>query len=280
MLFSLIIPTLERKNYLINLLKSLEKQELKNFEVIIIDQNPVDFLKKIIIEWEQKINIIYKNVNFKGACRARNYGAKFAKGKYIAFPDDDTEYPKETLKLIANEFKYINDSDILISDCLDKNMIKENFEKRNTRVYLIKSIFGLLKERIVTSQIFLKNSFTSKSNDIFDEMMGPGACSPYASNDETDFLIRALKNKKKIYLNRNILIFHPTNYPNYKKAYYYGLGRFRLIQKHKLGIIFYLINIMQPILRLILTFNIRRTKSFIASSFGRAGIHIFLKKPF
>ena len=96
------------------------------------------------------------------------------------------------------------------------------------------------KERIVTSQIFAKKScIDSLSQYIFDEMMGPRANSPYASNDQTDFLLRALNNNKKIYINRNISIFHPTDCPEYKKSYYYGLGRFRLIQKHNLGLIFY-----------------------------------------
>ena len=278
MLFSLIIPTLNRKKYLINLLKSLENQDLKNFEVIIIDQNPSDFLKDIISEWGRKIKIIYKNVNFKGACKARNYGAKFANGKYIAFPDDDTEYSKDALNLVAEGFECIYDADILITNCLDKKSSKANLKKINKRVFLIKSIYGLLKERIVTSQIFFKNSIFEKPSYIFDEMMGPGACTPYASNDETDLLIRALKNKKKIYLNRNILVFHPTNYPHYQKAYLYGLGRFRLIQKHNLGISFYLINILQPVIRLIFSLKFKNTKSFIASSLGRAGIHSFLRK--
>ena len=278
MLFSLVIPTLNRKKYLVKLLKSLDKQDFKDFEVIIVDQNPIDFLNKIINEWKKKLNIIYKNVNFKGACKARNYGAKFANGKFIAFPDDDTEYHKATLSLIANEFKYRNDSDILITHCLDNKNSKINFKKLNIRVYSIKSIYGLFKERIVTSQIFLKNSIFGTSSFKFDEMMGPGACSPYASNDETDLLIRALKNKKKIYLNRNILVFHPTTYPNYKKAYRYGLGRFRLIQKHNLSMSFYLINILQPLIRLFFSLDLKRTKSFIASSIGRAGIHFFLKK--
>lgn len=277
MLFSLIIPTINRKKYLINLLKSLEKQDLKNFEVIIIDQNPINFLNQIINEWGGKINIIYKNVNFKGACKARNYGAQFASGRYIAFPDDDTEYTKDTLSLVAKEFKYRNDSDIIISNCLDKKNRKASLKKINKKVYAIKSIYGLLKERIVTSQIFFRNSFFANLSYIFDEIMGPGASSPYASNDETDLLIRALKNKKKIYLNRNILIFHPTDYPNHQKAYLYGLGRFRLIQKHNLGISFYLINILQPLIRLVFSLNFKRTKSFIASSIGRAGIHFFLK---
>ena len=104
MFFSLVVPTINRKTYLINFLKSLEKQDFKNFEVIIIDQNPVDYLKIIISTWKKKLNIIYKNVNFKGACKARNFGTKFARGNYIAYPDDDTEYAKETLSLVAKQF--------------------------------------------------------------------------------------------------------------------------------------------------------------------------------
>jgi len=273
MFFSLVVPTINRKTYLINLLKSLEKQDFKNFEVIIIDQNPKDFLRKIITKWEKKLNIIYKNVKFKGACKARNFGTKFAKGKYIAYPDDDTEYPNETLSLVAKEFSIKDEADIILCNCLDQNLIKNHLIKKNKKVYLIESIYSLFKERIVTSQIFAtKSCIDSYSQYIFDEMMGPGANSPFASNDETDFLLRALNSHKKIYINRNISIFHPTNCPGYKKSYYYGLGRFRLIQKHNLGLGFYFINIIFPIIKLVYTMDFRKTKSYIASAIGRSGI--------
>ena len=280
MFFSLIVPTINRKTYLINLLKSLEKQEYKNFEVIIIDQNPIDFLKIIISKWEKKLNIIYKNVSFKGACKARNFGTKFARGNCIAYPDDDTEYAKETLSLVAKEFLIQDEADIILCNCLDQNSIKNHQNKKNKKVYLIKTFYSLFKERIITSQIFAKRScIDSYRKYIFDEMMGPGANSPYASNDETDFLLRALKNNKKIYINRNISIFHPTNCPGYKKSYYYGLGRFRLFRKHNLGVIFYILNLLFPIIKLIYTMDFKKTKSYIASAIGRTGIH-FKKKRF
>ena len=280
MLFSLIVPTLNRKKFLINFLKSLEKQEYRNFEVIIIDQNPIDFLKNIITEWEKKINIIYKNVSFKGACKARNFGMKFARGNYIAFPDDDTEYVKDTLSLVAKEFLKSDSPDMVLCNCLDQNKIKKIFKKNNKNVYAIKSIYSLFKERIVTSQIFATRScIDSYTAYLFDDLMGPGANSPYSSNDETDFLIRALKNNQRIYINRGIYIFHPNEYPKYQKAYYYGLGRFRLIQKHNLGLFFYLINIIQPILKLLFTFDFKKTKSYLASSIGRAGI-LFNKRRY
>lgn len=280
MFFSLIVPTINRKTYLINLLKSLEKQDFKNFEVIIIDQNPIDYLKIIISKWKKKLNIIYKNVSFKGACKARNFGTQFARGNYIAYPDDDTEYTKETLSLVAKEFLMQDEADIILCNCLDQNKNITHLNKKNKRVFLIKSFYSLFKERIVTSQIFAKKScIDSYTQYIFDEMMGPGANSPYASNDETDFLLRALKNQKKIYINRNISIFHPTDCPGYKKSYYYGLGRFRLIQKHNLGKFFYFINLLFPIIKLIYTMNFKKTKSYIASAIGRSGIY-FNKKLF
>ena len=221
MLFSLIVPTINRKNYLINFLKSLEKQDYKNFEVIIIDQNPNDLLKPIISSWENKINIIYKNVVFKGACKARNFGSQFANGDYLAFPDDDTEYAKDTLSSIAKEFLSRDEVDIILSNCLDQNNIKSYMNKKNKKVYLIDSVHKLFKERVVTSQIFTtKSCIDSYTPYLFDEMMGPGADSPYASNDETDFLIRALNNNKKIYINKNIIIFHPNDCPDYQKSYY------------------------------------------------------------
>ena len=279
MFFSLIVPTINRKTYLINLLSSLEKQDFKNFEVIIIDQNPQDFLKIIISKWKKKLYIIYKNVSFKGASKARNFGTKFARGDFIAYPDDDTEYAQDTLSLIAKEFFKKDAADIILCNCLDQNKIKTNLNKKNKGVYLIKSFYSLFKERVVTSQIFAKKSYIDSCTQyIFDELMGPGANSPYASNDETDFLIRALNNNKKIYINRNIIIFHPTHCPEYKKSYYYGLGRFRLIQKHNLGLIFYFINILFPIIKLIYTMNFKKTKSYIASAIGRSGIPYFIKR--
>lgn len=152
---------------MINLFKSLEIQEFKNFEVIIIDQNPKEFLKIIISKWKKKLNIIYKNVSFKGACKARIYWTRFARGKNVAYPDDDTEYAKETLSLVAKEFSKRDEADIILCICLDQNKIKTHLNKKNKKVYAIKSIYSLFRERIVTSQIFVTKSFIDSYTQYF-----------------------------------------------------------------------------------------------------------------
>ena len=54
---------------------------------------------------EQKLPIIHKRVNFKGASRSRNFGAKQAVSALIAFPDDDCLYPPRLIENITKLFQ-------------------------------------------------------------------------------------------------------------------------------------------------------------------------------
>ena len=275
MLFSLIVPTIKRKDYLTHFFSTLANQELKDFEIIVIDQNPAGFLDDIIFDWNSKLSIIHKNVDFKGASRARNYGIQFSKGQYIAFPDDDTAYQPNTLKSVNINFLSNQAIDICITGCKDKNLNyapnKSYFEDK----YKIKSIWDLFKTRAVTSQIFLRKSIlASLAPEPFDIYMGPGSATRFGANDDTDFLLKAYKNKSLLFVDKQIIIFHPSHYPDHKKAYIYGLSRFRLIQKHQLGFLFYLVNVFQPFVRLFSKRDFRRIKSYIASFLGRSGLEV------
>jgi glycosyltransferase involved in cell wall biosynthesis len=84
---SVIIPTLNRYEYLDRCIKDLEKQSHKNFELIIVDQsepyNP-DFFKNRAID----IKLIRQE--FKGLWKARNNAIRASKGEYILLYDDDS----------------------------------------------------------------------------------------------------------------------------------------------------------------------------------------------
>ncbi|MEO8210714.1 MAG: glycosyltransferase family A protein [bacterium] len=86
-LVSIIIPTLNRYQYLRDVLLDLEKQDYKNFEVIVVDQtdNPdKDFYK----EFQLNLNLIFQEG--KGQWLARNEAIRNAKSDYILFFDDDS----------------------------------------------------------------------------------------------------------------------------------------------------------------------------------------------
>lgn len=99
--FSVIIPTLNEENDISNLLNSLDKQTFKNFEVIIVDNGSEDKtipdIKNLKSNVEFPIEIVH--CKEKGISYARNFGVKYAKGKYLIFFDADGVVTKKWLEI-------------------------------------------------------------------------------------------------------------------------------------------------------------------------------------
>lgn len=87
---SVIIPTLNRNDILINTLKDLLLQDYPDFEIVVIDQTEqtrpelMDFIKKY-----PRIKYIHQTE--KSSPRARNTGVQNATGEILLFLDDDVE---------------------------------------------------------------------------------------------------------------------------------------------------------------------------------------------
>lgn len=86
-LVSVIIPTLNRYDYLKDVFKDLENQTYKNFEVIVVDQTD-DFQDHFYKGWN--LNLIYWHQEEKALWKARNEAIKSAKGDYVLLYDDDS----------------------------------------------------------------------------------------------------------------------------------------------------------------------------------------------
>ncbi len=84
---SIMIPTLNRYEYLKDVLEDLEKQEHQNFEVIIVDQsNP--FQEDFYNHFNLDIQLVYQNE--RALWLARNHAIEVSKGEYILLFDDDS----------------------------------------------------------------------------------------------------------------------------------------------------------------------------------------------
>jgi teichuronic acid biosynthesis glycosyltransferase TuaG len=99
-LISIIIPFYKKKKYISQTINSIIKQSYKNFELILIyddpDKSDLKYVKKILKKIKRK-KIIINNVNI-GAGLSRNLGILKAKGKYISFIDSDDIWKKDKLK--------------------------------------------------------------------------------------------------------------------------------------------------------------------------------------
>ncbi len=86
-LVSIVIPTLNRYEYLKDVLEDLEKQEYQNFEVIIVDQsNP--FQKDFYNVFNLDIQLVQQTE--RALWLARNHAIEISKGEYILLFDDDS----------------------------------------------------------------------------------------------------------------------------------------------------------------------------------------------
>ncbi|WP_017726158.1 glycosyltransferase family 2 protein [Halalkalibacterium ligniniphilum] len=97
---SIITPTYNSSQFIHITIKSIKKQTLDNWELIIVDDNSIDetySILKSITQIDSRIKHILLNKN-SGAAVARNTALKHAKGKYIAFLDSDDLWHPEKLK--------------------------------------------------------------------------------------------------------------------------------------------------------------------------------------
>lgn len=93
--FSIVIPTYNRADFILNTLDTVFAQTFKDFEVIVVDNcstdNTLEILQTLIEE--KKIRFIQHDKNYERA-KSRNTGMRNAKGKYLTFLDsDDFMYP-------------------------------------------------------------------------------------------------------------------------------------------------------------------------------------------
>ncbi len=98
-MLSIIIPTLNEEKHLAQLLKSIKKQDFKNYEVIIADAGSKDKTLEIAKRYKCKI------VKGGSPAQGRNQGAKIAKGERLLFLDADVILPKKIFGKILKEFK-------------------------------------------------------------------------------------------------------------------------------------------------------------------------------
>src|SRR4030042_6878 len=84
-LFSIIIPTLNEESRIERLLKSLQRQSFKDYEIIIVDGGSRDRTAEIAEQYSAKVYV-------KKGCKefpSRNFGAEVSNGQVLLFLSAD-----------------------------------------------------------------------------------------------------------------------------------------------------------------------------------------------
>ena len=152
---SLIITIYNQEYYLKYVYSSITIQELKDLEIIFIDDVSSDNSSKIIkniMKKDKRINYIRNKIN-KNAFYSRNIGVLFSKGKYILIIDPDDLLLNN---ILIKSYENINYYDL---DILQYYVFKGSYEN-NMIWYWNKYKSGILYSRNVKNVFFYSVSRT------------------------------------------------------------------------------------------------------------------------
>jgi glycosyltransferase involved in cell wall biosynthesis len=233
MKFSLIVATIRRTDEMHRLLESLEAQTRRDFEVIVVDQNPDDRLVPILDRFTGVLDLHCIRCP-RGLSRARNAGLKLIMGDVVAFPDDDCWYPGDLLQRVAEYLESNPRIDGLTGRAVDGE--GRNSSARWSTSPGILSDFSLFS-RGISIGIFLRRKVVDRVGG-FDESLGLGSGTPWGSGEESDYLIRAVNRGFAVMYRPDLVVFHDDKTATYdetarQRAYSYSMGMGRLLRKHR-----------------------------------------------
>lgn len=206
---SVIIPTYNGAHKILNVLKCLEVQSYKDFEVIVIIDGSTDGTEELLRSGNLKINNlkIIEQSN-QGRSVVRNNGATAAEGDLLIFFDDDmivsTDCIYSHLKFHEN-----NKNSVLVG------RVRHNIENPNCtdfdkyRYYLEKKWFANFKtgiSRITLSNYVFTTQNLSIPKQIFTDINGFD--NQLTDSEDFDLSMRLFKNDIKIFYNYDSLAYH------------------------------------------------------------------------
>lgn len=108
---SVIIPTYNHAQYIVETIQSVLKQSFRDFELIVVNDGSSDQTENILKPYIDAGLIHYLRQENQGVAIARNNGLSLAVGEYIAFLDDDDLWPSDKL---AWQVNFLDHSDAVL----------------------------------------------------------------------------------------------------------------------------------------------------------------------
>ena len=134
---SVIITTYNTSDSLSDAVESVLNQTYSCYEIIVVDDNNPDTVGRakaetIMSKYNQNSVLYIKHTHNRNGSAARNTGIAHAKGKYIAFLDDDDVYLPDRLSICVNNLEENEEYEAVYTSAL----IRGRYEQRE---YVVKA---------------------------------------------------------------------------------------------------------------------------------------------
>jgi glycosyltransferase involved in cell wall biosynthesis len=198
--FDLVVATLGRVEELGSLLASLDRQTHRRFRVLLVDQNEDDRLAEVVAASDLEIERLTAP---PGLSRARNAALLHLRADVVAFPDDDCVYPDDLLERVARRLRTERTLDGLTGRAADSaGRSSPSWEDDHAQLTR-----DNLWNRAISYTIFVRRAVIERVGP-FDEQLGLGAGTPWASGEEIDYLVRAVDAGARIEYDPELVVTH------------------------------------------------------------------------
>ncbi|WP_049985880.1 glycosyltransferase family 2 protein [Halobellus rufus] len=218
---SVIIPTYNRAADLPRAIDSALGQTLSDLEVIVVDDASTDDTESVVTSYDDsRVSYLAHETN-RGGSAARNTGIDAATGEYIALLDSDDEWAREKLERQVRTLEQRSDEWIAAycgTTLIDDGAENSLWERCKSLVGGHSSREGAEGGEELVKEIFLENVHTSAGStlvveaDVVDRI--GGFDESFDRYQDTEFLIRVLKEGKLAYVDEPLLRRYPSGGPD------------------------------------------------------------------
>ena len=221
--FDLVVATVGRVQELEHFLTALEFQTHHRFRLILVDQNPDDRLDPVVDA--TGLDVLHLRSD-PGLSRARNVGLAHVTADVVAFPDDDCAYEQGLLTHVGSLLAHDPALDGVTGRSVDRGGRSSPSWKRDSAILTDHNLWN----RAISYTIFLRRQVVKRVGS-FDERLGLGSEEPWASGEEIDYLIRAVRSGARIRYDPSLTVRHDTSGDD--TAFRDGASIGYLLRKHR-----------------------------------------------
>lgn len=232
-LVSLIVSTIGRPAELGRLVDSLEAQRVapESFELIVVDQSP----DRRCIQYLDKRQPTFgwrSTTSEPGVSLGRNRGAELARGRLLAFPDDDCWYHPSTVATA-----------VALTDAAEPTIRTGRLLTADGQPSMLRwppaavqlDRFAVWRAALSSTMFIPAGLFAALGG--FDEDLGVGARTPWQAGEDTDLLLRAIRAGAEVWFEPAITVHHdehdPTGPNLAAKMRHYGQGIGHVLATHR-----------------------------------------------
>lgn len=207
---SIIIPCKNEGNNLKLTLDSIIKSQSNlSYEIIVVDDNSTDlsteFLKSALNGSIYKDVVLLKTKGV-GCARAKNFGAKFAKGKYLFFCDAHVRVPKHWMDSLVDTLKNYNAH--LVTSCIQDMSNSLVLRYGGTWNNKLQYMWIENKPKYITETPFAVGGNMGITKEVFEKLNGFDDLFQIYGAEDQELSIKAWLYGYRIVINPDVKMIH------------------------------------------------------------------------